>query len=447
LRSGSGSSLLLQIPRGDKLENTKPGLSETENAFQPAREISDFESFAGRKHPVDMAYLGLLTEGSSLAVVGNRGIGKSSLARQIQAIGEGNNDLVDRLELGYGHKFDFLVVYLACGNNVSAVEDLLIRLMSSHACLAPWIYEVEKSHRYVSSLAPQVSAKIFGLGAEVASKTSTEAYSEVASVPQDVFSVFDNVVKIIADEKIASDGILFVVDEFDQIDNPSGFASMLKALATNAPNVRFCIVGVAKDIQDLMREHESSDRLFAGSIISLEPMSADELLEIVNIAEAKLGGWYTFSQDARDKMIGLAAGHPYLVHLVGKFALRKAYRENARVIEGGDIDDVVRTIAESNGDPVLEGRYRKAVASSRQREIVLKSLARSQDDKGEVWTTNAYKVALDEGVDNASQYVGQLVTKEFGQEIEKIRERYYRFKDSLFATYVAARPSMRSGDD
>jgi|SRR6516225_832995 len=33
---------------------------------------------------------------------------------------------------------------------------------------------------------------------------------------------------------IASDGILIVVDEFDQIDNPEGFASFLKALATNA---------------------------------------------------------------------------------------------------------------------------------------------------------------------------------------------------------------------
>ncbi len=91
---------------------------------------------------------------------------------------------------------------------------------------------------------------------------------------------------------------------------------------------------------------------------------------------------------------------------------------------------------------MLEGKYRKAVASSLQREVVLKAMASVQDDHNEIWTTNAYKVALDNEVDNASHYVGQLVTEEYGAEIEKIRERYYRFKDSLFHAYVLARPSI-----
>jgi hypothetical protein len=102
----------------------------------------------------------------------------------------------------------------------------------------------------------------------------------------------------------------------------------------------------------------------------------------------------------------------------------------------------VKSIAERGADPVLEGRYKKAVASSEQREIVLKAFAETQATDGEVWTTNAYKIALDQGVDNASQYVGQLVTEEYGSEIEKIRERYYRFRDSLFAAYVRARPRL-----
>jgi hypothetical protein len=32
-------------------------------------------------------------------------------------------------------------------------------------------------------------------------------------------------------------------------------------------------------------------------------------------------------------------------------------------------------------------------------------------------------------------------------EIEKVRERYYRFKDSLFAAYVRARPRQFSGTE
>ena len=105
------------------------------------------------------------------------------------------------------------------------------------------------------------------------------------------------------------------------------------------------------------------------------------------------------------------------------------------------IDETMRSIAERQSDPVLEGRYRKAVGSSEQREIVLKAFA-SEFADGEVQTTNAYKVAIDQGVENGSQYVGQLVTPEYGGEIVKVRERWYRFRDSLFAAYVRARPHL-----
>ena len=107
-----------------------------------------------------------------------------------------------------------------------------------------------------------------------------------------------------------------------------------------------------------------------------------------------------------------------------------------------DVDATVKSIAERGADPVLEGRYKKAVASSEQRETVLKALAETQASDGEVWTSNAYKVALDQGVDNASQYVGQLVSEEYGSEVEKLRDRFYRFHDSLFAAYVKVRPRL-----
>src|SRR5690606_14698447 len=88
--------------------------------------------------------------------------------------------------------------------------------------------------------------------------------------------------------------------------------------------------------------------------------------------------------------------------------------------------------------------YKKAVASSEQREIVLKALAEAQTADGEVWTTTAYRLAVEKEVDNPSQYVGQLVTEDYGNEVEKLRERFYRFRDSLFATYVRARPYLIS---
>jgi hypothetical protein len=176
-------------------------------------------------------------------------------------------------------------------------------------------------------------------------------------------------------------------------------------------------------------------------------MSEGELGEIIDIAEQSIGGFIRFTPDARASLVSLAQGHPYMVHLIGKYALRSAYQANRREINDHDIDETLKTIAERGADPILEGRYKKAVASSMYREIVLKSLAEtiSTSADGEVWTRNAYKLALDQGVDNPSHYVGQLVTDDYGAEIEKVRDRFYRFKDSLFAAYVRARPRLIEG--
>lgn len=421
----------------------KPSLYEVENAFQPAKEISDVDRFAGRAKSAEEAYLGLMAEGANIAIVGNRGIGKTSLARQVQNFGRGDNSLLKKLGLNYDHVFDFHVLYLACGNGIKNREDLLSRLITSDQCLGGWIYDMPKTKKMVHSLSPKLTAKLFGAGGEIGTQHSVEETREIVAVPQSIDAVFENVISHFIDEGMTKDGVLIVIDEFDQISDPSGIGPFLKALATNTRKVKFCIVGVAKDIQELMKEHESSDRLFAGTIVSLQPMSEDELNEIIETAENKINGYITFTTSAREKLVSLAQGHPYLVHLIGKFAFRNAYSQSKFNIDLEDINSVLQSIAENASDPVLEGRYRKAIASSAQRESVLKALAESVDDRGEVWTTTAYKIALDAGVENASQYVGQLVTDEYGAEIEKVRERYYRFKDSLFVSYTKARPPMR----
>lgn len=420
----------------------KPTLKQIENAFVPAKEITDSDRFAGRKDAVSDAFYALLAEGANIAIVGNRGIGKTSLARQISNIGSGDSSILDKLDIHNDDKFDFLTVYIACGNQVKSTDELLERLLTSSSCLAEWIYDVPNAKKVMINYSPKFSANVFGVGVELGGNKTSEATTSpiVSDHPIDI--VFTNIVDAIVKERVAKNGILVVVDEFDQIPNPSGFASFLKALATNSPNVKFCIVGVAKDIQMLMKEHESSDRLFAGSIISLESMEASELENIIDNAERFIDDYIKFDQSSRDRMIQLANGHPYMIHLIGKFALRTAFQANKALITDADINQTLANIAERKADPVLEGKYRKAVASSQQREVVLKAMAEVQDSHNEIWTTNAYKIALDKGVDNSSQYVGQLVAEEYGAEIEKIRERYYRFKDSLFHSYVVARPSM-----
>jgi hypothetical protein len=420
----------------------KPTITQVENAFQPAKEVDNAARFAGRKEAVSDAYYSLISSGAHLAIVGNRGIGKTSLARQVLNLARGDNELLARLDLPHDRKLDFLSIYFACGNSVTNTTDLLERLLTSANCLADWVYEIPTASKIVRGYSPKFGANVFGVEASLGGEKKTELNVEAAIGSHSIDTVFTNTVAAIVDERLALDGMLIVIDEFDQIGDPVGFASFLKSLATNVPAVKFCLVGVAQDIQKLMREHQSSDRLFAGSIIALPSMSPSELTEIVRIAEQTIDSYITFGDEAVARVVRLAQGHPYMVHLIGKYALRTAFHMDVRRITQPAIEETLKSIAERAADPVLEGRYKKAVASSEQRETVLKALAETQGSDGEVWTRNAYKLALDQGVDNASQYVGQLVTDEYGAEIEKLRERYYRFHDSLFAAYVRARPRL-----
>lgn len=103
----------------------KPSISDIENAFSPAKEISDPDRFAGRRDSVENSYYALVSEGTNISIIGNRGIGKSSLARQVLNIATGNNDLLDKMGISVDHRLDFLPIYFACGNSVSCHHELL----------------------------------------------------------------------------------------------------------------------------------------------------------------------------------------------------------------------------------------------------------------------------------------------------------------------------------
>jgi len=416
----------------------KPKITQVENAFLPAREITEYDRFAGRQKPVEDCYYALISEGTNIAIIGNRGIGKSSLSRQVFNIATGNNELLTKIGMNIEDKLDFLPIYFSCGRGIGTHEQLLEKLLTSKDCLSDWSYDIPKARKSLEKYQPKFSVGVISFAGEKATETATET-----SQPEhDIETVFTNVVSAIIEQQIAKNGLLFIIDEFDQIQDKSGFASFLKALATNVPNVKFCIVGVAHDIQDLMKEHASTDRLFAGGIINLPVMKDEELKEIIRGAEKSIDSFISFDDNATNKVVALAQGHPYMVHLIGKYALRMAYKNVVREISQGSVDATLVGIAESGADPVLEGRYKKAVASSNQREVVLKALAEVQARELEIHTADAYKRAIDNGVDNPSQFVGHLVTDDYGAEILKIRERYYRFKDSLFVAYTNARPSI-----
>ena len=413
-------------------------ITQIENAFVPAKEIYDAEKFAGREDLIKNSYFALLSEGTNIAVFGNRGIGKSSLARQIMALSTGKNQILEKIGLKKEKTLDYLTIYYACGDSIDNYQTLLKKLLTTNECLADWVYAIPSASKEIQKINGGLDVGIAKLGGDI----QTEKTEIPVITAHDMDVVFANVINAISKEKIARDGILIVIDEYDRIKDHQGFAAFLKSSATNIPQVKFCIIGVAQDLQSLLKSHASSDRLFAGGLIYVPPMTPKELGQIINCAERIVNNKIVYDAEARETMISLAQGHPYIIHLIGKYSLRSAFINKLESIHNHLIFETLNLIAYSNSDPILENRYKVAVRTSLQREIVIKAFAEQDVIGGEIQTANVYKKCIDMGVDNPSVYVGQLVLEEYGSELSKTRETYYCFRDSLFKAYVAAHPTI-----
>ncbi len=95
----------------------KLDISNINEAFSPTHEINDPEKFVGRYEEIESLILGLSTESSFLSIFGLRGIGKSSIAKQIKLIAEGDETLPKLLSLNHllpKKGFNFMVHLVCC---------------------------------------------------------------------------------------------------------------------------------------------------------------------------------------------------------------------------------------------------------------------------------------------------------------------------------------------
>jgi hypothetical protein len=100
----------------------------------------------------------------------------------------------------------------------------LERLLTTHDCLASWVYDAPSAKKTMAKYQPKFGAKVFGIEVGLGGESSTELSTSTAGPTADTFAVFTNVLSALAAEQPAKDGLLIVVDEFDQVRDKTGFA-------------------------------------------------------------------------------------------------------------------------------------------------------------------------------------------------------------------------------
>lgn len=412
------------------------------NAFTPAKEVQDIDRFAGRRELLDALSNALQSEGAQIVLYGQRGIGKSSLARVLAQLATSDKTALERLKEKPHRKFDYVPIVLVCDDSVASIDKLCLRLLTEEDGLAPWLPFKVTERTSSNEGSGKISIKVLELGGKAA-QSITERATEIET---DVRATLINACKALVRSGVARDGPLIIIDEFDRIADKSGIASILKALGPEG--VTFALVGVAEDINELIADHESVARQLSDGAIKVNPMHRSELKEIIVRAMSALDDKYVFSETAADWIVTVAKGHPFFVHLIGKHSLLRCIGQGRKEVSLEDAREALADIALKGSAPSQEATYKKAVGHSYPRERILKGFAGR--DEEEIYTTELYsELARELRVDtnSISVYVGQLAGDKYGPVLRKTRDRYYQFTDSVFKAYAAARPYERKTSD
>ncbi|WP_323601692.1 metallophosphoesterase [Pseudomonas putida] len=377
-------------------------------AFQPAKEISDPERFSGRKKQLEQG-AELLLSCDHIFIHGNRGIGKSSLARQLAIIASGKNDLLKSIESDLANEtFDFVTCFFVRDSSVRNINQLLYRLLIDESALAQW-----------SGLLGLDEVGVYELEGELNPKLVSDFWQRVSLI-----------------SALTENGLAIFIDEFELIDDHSGFASLIKA---NPAKCVFVVTGIGKTEQELVRDHESIKRQLSTGTLRVPNMTEEELSIIISKAQDYLSNEITFEIEAVQNLVKLVSGHPYLLHLIGKQALRVAFQKKKSSISQDLIDEALQQIVTDSIDSSLESRYLKTIGSSRVRERFLRIIALQKDDV--VSTGTIYPEAEAQGIDNPPYWLGELQKEAYGSELEKVSDQYYKITDPLFKAYISATPA------
>lgn len=416
--------------------------------------IRDPSRFVGRTELLRDCISALNSATGLISVFGKRGVGKSSLLRQIQQMALGEYTLIKGAGLARllpSRPRTYLTVYYTCDSLIKDGKDLLSRLCNDQNADDSLLRLVPNDGKELVEFtrSKEVSAgadlKVVNWGAK---GIESSKYAKV--VPNDIVQTFRNFVDAIVvhqvQKRMGRDGLLIILDEFDVIENKAGIGSLIKSLTT--PQVKFAVCGVGQDLSDLINDHASVERLIEQGVLAVKPMSLAESEGIITKAAELFGGAIKFAPDIASRIAALGQGFPYFVQLIGKQCVNEANSRGTDVVDESVLDKVVDDLRTGRAFPTLESAYQRAIGDSEGRQVLLHLLAEQSteqslfsDEIGRVVLKKSRQLAGDFDVQFVDQLIPRLVDKRYGPILERVPEKpgVYEFVNPVLRQYIRLR--------
>lgn len=265
--------------------------------FTPTRALrgKDADYFAGREKELRSLFEAVTVEGSAVVVYGDRGIGKTTLARFAQAALGGDERAAElgRMTLSYLAPERFVSFWVECDQRCENFNDVLRKLLRRPG-------EMTAARSKVQALpAPKLDYDANDWELETAFRDWIEAVRHQYSVEE----------------------VVIFIDEFDRLPDKRHVGEIAK----NADGFKFVIVGVGEVIEDLVADHQSVARII--QTVRLPALSSSEVAALFTRAgdrSAQQNGSprLSFSSSFVDRAFADSGGFPYLIQLIGYQAVR-----------------------------------------------------------------------------------------------------------------------------
>jgi hypothetical protein len=411
--------------------------------FSPAREIEDADKFVGRKKELEKAVCALRSDGASVAIFGQAGLGKTSLALQVAHVASGDHrEQLARLNVahlvppgGFAHP----VTYYCCQNKDRSLAHVLTAILrdshppfSTRAILRSGEVSRELEREENRDLARQL---------ELIRTSAAQPSCDAPPIAADVVSVFAGIASLIS-AVYGGRSLVVVLDEFNVVEDKTGMSGLLKELHF----VTFVLVGTAVDIRLLVRDHGSVSRQLEEGQVRVREMGESELKEIIQREEARSRGGFHFSPAAVLEIISAASGMPYFVHLLGRYALHQALATRSSIVTDDPLLVELKHVQQALSDSAdhmadLEQKYGELTRASWQREFVLKLLAARAES--EVAISGIADIARSQGVPAVGTQIDYFVRHGV---LERTHSDIVRFHDPRLRVFARLRAPLHEAN-
>jgi hypothetical protein len=374
--------------------------------FTPGTPVQDPAMFAARLDEVLRLHNFVQTPGQVAFIFGERGVGKTSLAKHTAATFSKEFRFKNPLFKSCDPEDDFATLFAQPLKEGGV--DVLVD--------AEWTGQQDS--RFLNVKLGPIGGK---LGADRNDGQLRRGAAAQADNPSWVA------------DRLAGLRRIFVIDELDILDAPETKRKLglfIKHLSDRSSVFKIILTGIAESMQELLTGHASNLRCLKE--VRLPRMSEADVAAIIHMGEKKLG--IQFNPEATAAIVEISEGYPASAHLVAGDAAAFAAEAGNRLVTVADVKSAI-VKAFTDFDEQLRKKYERSLKSERAEEYrkVLMAIAHCRADQIKSRDIlESYKERVKGAATEAQvrAFVNNLAADDTSRVLQRTAPGVYRFTDA-----------------